>query len=147
MAEKLLPKVGEDPLSDPARHVRLDVRHAPVSEPGREEDSHHEPEPRTGVAVAGSVERVLREERRGERCRGRGEQGEGGERGAEAVGVRQSPEHAESAAGRVPRPVLNIRAALAHQAAAGLVDPHATSSTSARASTASANCRSSRPCS
>ena len=51
MPEELLAQVGEDPLADPAGHVRLDVRHAPVREPGDEEDPDDEPEPRPGVAV------------------------------------------------------------------------------------------------
>ena len=148
VAEQLLPQVGEDPLADPAGHVRLNVGHAPVREPGGEEDPDDEPEPRARVAVLGIVERVLREERRGERGRRRGEEREDGEAGADTVRPRQPPEHAEAPARRVPRPVLDLRGAPPHQVTAGLVNPHeAISSTSARASTASANWRSSRPCS
>ena len=38
VAEELRAQVGEDPLADPAGHVRLDVRHAPVREAGDDED-------------------------------------------------------------------------------------------------------------
>ena len=37
VVEELRPQVGEHPLADPARQVRLRVAHAPVREPGEEE--------------------------------------------------------------------------------------------------------------
>ena len=42
-------QVGEDPLADPAGEVRLDVRHAPVREPGGDEDRDDDEEPRAAV--------------------------------------------------------------------------------------------------
>ena len=63
-------------------------------------------------------------------------------RGDEAVQRREPPPRLP------PRPVAHARAPRSSvQVASRLVDPHATSSTTARASTASANWRSSRPCS
>src|SRR6185503_7405854 len=82
--------------------------------------------------------------RRGQREQGCGEQREDGEEGAQLVRPRQPQEHAEPPPRDAPRPV-DLRAAHPSQSSARLVDSHATSSTSARASTASANCRSSRP--
>ena len=86
MAEELLPQVGEDPLADPAGHVRLDVGHAPVRQPGeRRRATTTSTSCVPVVAVDRVVERVLREEGRGERGRGRGQEREDGEEGAQAV--------------------------------------------------------------
>ena len=44
VAEELLAEVGEDPLADPAGHVRLDVGHAPVRQRDDDEEDHDDGE-------------------------------------------------------------------------------------------------------
>ena len=124
VAEELLPQVGEDPLADPAGHVRLDVGHAPVREGEDDEERHDDDELGAGRVVDRVVERVLREERRGERRCRRGQEREDREEGAEAVRLRQPPEDAEPPARRVPRPVLDVCGRAPRDDAAGLVDAH-----------------------
>jgi hypothetical protein len=140
-------EVGKDSLADPAGQIRLDVGHAPVRESGRDEDGDDDEEARATVAVHRVVERVLREVGGCERGGCRREEGDDRERRAAAIGACQPPEQREPAARLPPRPVVDRGVALLHEMAAGLVDSHATSSISPRASTASANCRSSSPCS
>ena len=125
VAEELLAQVREDPLADPAGHVRLDVGHAPVRQPGERRRGHDDDELGARRVVDRVVERVLREERRGQRGRCRGEEREDGEEGAEAVRLRQPPERRRAAAAScstTSRRPLRRRAA--SDDAAGLVDAH-----------------------
>ncbi len=146
VAEELLAEVGQDPLPDPAGHVRLDVGHAPVREREEDEQGHEKREIGPRLAVDRVVEGVLCEERRGQRGRRRCQEREDRQEGAEAVRLREPPEDAEPATGRVPGPVLDVCSRAPRDHGADLVDAHyATSSMSALASTASANWRSSRP--
>ena len=151
VAEELLAEVGEDPFADPAGHVRLDVRHAPVREPGeRRRRRRRRQRLRAGLAVdarrrartsrgraarARSPSRRAGRRRRGRCARGTAWSAATGHSAAVASCSTTSPRPRAAAA---PRDDLTARLVDAH---------HATSSTSARASTASANCRSSRPCS
>ena len=48
--EEPVAQVGQDALADPARQVRLDVRHAPVREPRGDEDRDDDDELRAVVA-------------------------------------------------------------------------------------------------
>src|SRR5579859_2053360 len=97
MAEELIAQVGEDPLPDPAGEVRLDICHAPVREPGGNEDADDELELRPGVTVDGVVERVLREVRRRERRQRGGEERDDRESRAPAVRTGQAPERSKPA--------------------------------------------------
>ncbi len=72
MPEELLAQVREDPFADPPGHVRLDVRHAPARQPGEYEEDDDEDELSASRVLLCVVERVLREQGRGERKRGRG---------------------------------------------------------------------------
>ena len=143
--EELRPQVGEHPLPDPARQVGLRVGHSPVREPGDQERGDDEVEMSAVVRVDRVVEGVLREQRRRERGHRRGQQRDQREDRPPPVGRCEPVQRPEPPPRLRPRPVAHLRIALLEQMAPGLVDPHATSSIAARASTASANRRSSSP--
>ena len=149
MVEEVVAQVGQDALADPAGEVGLDVAHAPAQQPEEQEGADDPPELGEVVLADPVVDRVLGEERRREREGRREQQRADREDRPRAVGPREADEHREPPPRALPGPVLDLRAALVHQVAARLPDPHdaASSASPAVASTASANCRSSSPCS
>ncbi len=141
MAEELDPEVGEDALARPAGEVRLRVAGTPVRDPGEQERDDVERERAQVVRADAAVDRVLGEIRGREAGRRRGEQREHGEPDPALVRRRQPGERRDAAGGAPPRPVVDVDRLVGAEVAAGLPDPHAL------ASTRSANCASSRPCS
>ena len=149
VVEKAVAQVGQDPLADPAGQVGLDVAHAPAQEAEEQEGADDPPELAQVVLADAVVDGVLGEQRRRERERRRQQQRADREQRPRAVGPREADEHPEPPARALPRPVVDLCGAVAHQVPARLPDPHeaASSASPARASTASANWRSSSPCS
>ena len=147
MTEERVPQVGQDPLARPAREVRLRGVRSEVQDADQQKKGDDDRQRVQVVLRDPVVDRELRQVRRRERGRRRREECDDRERGLALVRRGELRERRHAADRPLPRPVVDLRPALLHQPAARLVDLHATSSISPRASTASANCRSSRPCS
>ena len=164
MVEELVAQVGQDPLADPAGQVRLHVAHAPVREAGEQEHADDPPQLLQVVLADAVVDCVLREQRRRERRGGRRAARDDRRAVVRASGTARACEPDESSPSRAPRRCAVATAPVARRSRAAaavaiqvrcraLPDPHrrvpprAACGSALRASTASANWRSSRPCS
>ena len=122
--EELDPKVGERPLADPAREVRLRAGEDERRDPGREERGDDDAERAEVTRRDSVVDRELGEVRR-EQCDARVcDEGDDRERRAAAVRVREPEEHTEPSSGLAPRPVVDACTALVQEVARVLPDLH-----------------------